>query len=89
MKQPLLSSVWSAMLDGKSSSCKIKALEGSKPTGAIVFEFIKLYSYGINNIFAFSHSCNVSCYLNSLCTQGFLKWVLRFIDFQSKFLELI
>ena len=53
MKQPLLSSVWSVMLDGKSSSCKIKALEGSKPTGAIIFEFIKLYSYGLNNFFAF------------------------------------
>ena len=53
MKQPLLSSVWSVMLDGKSSSCKIKALEGSKPTGAIIFEIIKLYSYGLNNIFAF------------------------------------
>ena len=55
MKQPLLSSVWSVMLDGKSSSCKIKALEGSKPTGAIIFEFIKLYSYGLNNIFAFRY----------------------------------
>ena len=41
MKQPLLSSVWSVMLDGKSSSYKIKALEGSKPTGVIIFEFIK------------------------------------------------
>ena len=53
MKKPLLSSVWSVMLDGKSSSCKIKALEGSKPTGAIIFESINLYSYGLNNIFAF------------------------------------
>ena len=54
MKQSLLSSVWFVKLDGKSISRKIKALEGSKPTGAIIFELIKLYSYGFNNIFAFN-----------------------------------
>ena len=43
MKQPLLTRVWSVMLDGKLSSCKIKALEGSKPMGTIIFEFIKFY----------------------------------------------
>ena len=61
MKQPLLSSVWSVMLDGKSSSCKIKALEGLKPTGVIIFEFIKLYSYGLNSII-----CAYLFYLRSI-----------------------
>ena len=76
MKQPLLSSVWSVMLDGKSSSCKIIALEGSKPTGAIIFEFIKLYSYGINNIFAFNEE-SLDMLQQAYSQDSLIKWQLK------------